>query len=375
MKMNMPNVMLKTAFIYCTLIVSILGGGFIQASVRTPHLNDKNKVDINVGIYAPFSDKSAFIGRNILAAMEMGRDQLKSSRINYTFYTLDELPNQSNVTQTLQKFITTHHINVLMTEGSENGLLIAPLARKNNILHFSLANDPAIADGKNNFLAWSPAYEQAAVLVEELQRKKVGQIGIITLKQPSSMVLTQSVMKQLQIHSSIKIAAYEQIDPGVKDVYRLIQRMEDKKPDMYFIMASPEDIEFIQSEMSKAHVNKPITSIIGRVTPQVMKVFDGQWYIDTHEMKAEFIQQFKTHYLNYPVTEAGYAFDVFHILNQSVTMVLKTKHGFSSKEVANQIHLLAKGTGVMGPFNLDKNGVLFTKSEIKTIKDGHVLTV
>ncbi|WP_238400365.1 ABC transporter substrate-binding protein [Legionella bononiensis] len=371
----MPNIMLKTGFIYCTLILSIIGGGFIQAAVRTPHLKDTTRVDINVGIYAPFANQSAFIGRNILAAMEMGRDQLKSSRINYTFYTLDELPNQSDVAQTLQKFITAHHINVLMTEGSENGLLVAPLARKNNILHFSLANDPAIADGKNNFLAWSPAYEQAAVLVEELQRKKVGQIGIITSKQPSSMVLTQSVMKQLQIHSAIKIAAYEQIEPGVKDVSRLIHKMEDKKPDMYFIMASPEDIELIQSEMSNAHVNKPITSIIGRVTPQVMKVFDGQWYIDTHEMKPEFIQQFKAQYLNYPVTEAGYAFDVFHILNQSVTMVLKTKHAFSSKEVANQIHILAKGTGVMGPFNLDKNGVLFTKSEIKTIKDGHVLTV
>lgn len=373
--MNMPKIVLKTALIYCAFIVSMIGGGIIQAAVRTPDLNDKTSVTVNVGIYAPFSNQSAFIGRNILAAMEMGRDQLKSSRIHYTFYTLDELSKQSNAAETLQKFVTTHHINVLVTEGSDNGLLAAPLARKNNILHFSLANDPAIADGKNNFLAWSPAYEQAAVLVEELQRKKIGQIGIITSKRPSSMVLTQSVIKQLQLHSAIKIAAYEQIEPGVKDVSHLIQSIEKKKPDLYFIMASPEDIEIIQSEMSHAHVNKPITSIIGRVTPQVMKVFDGQWYIDTHEMKPEFIQKFKEHYLNYPVTEAGYAFDVFHILNQSVAMVLKTKHHFSSKEVANQIHVLAKGTGVMGPFNLEKNGVLFTKSEIKTIKDGHVVTV
>lgn len=366
--------MLKISFIYCTLMLSFILGGISHSTASSTGFNDKSKVDINVGIYAPFSNKSAFIGRNILAAMEMGRDQLKSSRINYSFYTLDELPKQSNVTQTLQKFIDVHHINVLMTEGIQNGLMAAPLARKNNILHFSIANDPAIADGKNNFLAWSPASEQAAVLVNELKRKKVEQLGIITSTQPSSMVLTQSVIQQLKAHSSIKVSAYQQIESGEKNFSGLINNMEKKNPDLYFIMASPDEIELIQSGMNTAHVKKPITSIIGRVTPKVMKVFDGQWYIDTHEMKPEFIKQFKQEYLNHPVTEAGYAFDVFHILNQSVTMAIKTKHGFSSKELVNQIHILAKGVGVMGPFNLDKKGILFTESEIKTVKHGHILT-
>jgi branched-chain amino acid transport system substrate-binding protein len=55
-------------------------------------------------------------------------------------------------------------------------------------------------------------------------------------------------------------------------------------------------------------------------------------------------------------------------------MAMKSKHEFSSEEVAHQIHSLAKGTGVMGPYTLENNGVLLTESEIKTIKNGHVVT-
>lgn len=365
---------MKTPFINCVLILSMLWGGLTHAVVDSSSIKKNTKTEINVGIYAPFSDKSAFIGRNILAAMEMARDQFQSPQVSYSFFTLDTLSAQGKVTATLQKFIDTHHINVLISEGTENGLVIAPLATQNNILHFSMASDTSIADGTNNFLAWSPAYEQASVLIAELQRKKVKQIGIITTRKPSSMVLTQSVMKQLQAHSTIKVAAYKEIKPNETNVSGLINNMEETNPDLYFIMASPEEISHIHSEMVRSQVNKPITSIVDRVTPAVIKVFDGQWYIDAHEMKPEFIKQFKQEYLNYPVTEAGYAYDVFHILNQGITTALKSTGECSRKEIVKHIHALANGTGVMGPFTLQTNGVLLTKSEIKSIKNGHVVT-
>ncbi len=370
----MFNVLLKTVLVNGALILSMTCGGLAHAVADSTILNKNSKTEVHVGIYAPFSDKSAFVGRNILAAMEMVRDQLKSSPVNYSFYTLDVLPTRGKVKPTLQKFINAHHLDVLITEGTENGLLVAPLATQNNILHFSMASDSAIADGENNFLAWSPADEQASVLIEELQRKKVKQIGIITTKEPSSMVLTQSVMKQLQAHSTIKVSAYKEIKSNETHFSGLISKMEEKNPDLYFIMASPEEIGLIQSEMINANVNKPITSIVDRVTPAVMKVFDGQWYVDSHEMKPEFIKQFQQEYLNHPVTEAGYAYDVFQILNQGITMALKSQPEFSSKAIAQQIHALAKGNGVMGPFTLGTNGVLLTQSEIKTIKKGQVVT-
>lgn len=227
------------------LFAFLMLSGFCSAADRF----DKGAAmtTIHVGIYAPFSNKNAFIGRNMLAAMEIGRDQLKDSKINYSFYTLDQIPGNKNAAQVLQKFINVHHLNVLLTQGPENGLLVAPVARSNNILHFSLANEPKIADGKNNFLAWGSTAEHSTALVST--------------------------------------------------------------------------------------------------------------------MNPEFIQHFKQEYLNPPAALAGYTFDVFHLLNQSVVMAINTTHDFSSKQIANQIHLLAGKAGLMGALNLEKNGILYTRLE------------
>ncbi|RUR06254.1 amino acid-binding protein [Legionella sp. km772] len=336
---------------------------------------EKNSTEVHIGIYAPFSHKQAFIGRNILNAMEMARDKTHNDAIHYTFYTLDALPkNEAKMQVSLQKFIDTHKINVLVTEGSKNGLMVKPLAQKNNILHFSMASDPRIADGSHNFLAWSPDYEQAKVMVKTLQQKNIKEIALIATDEVSDQVLAKSVLKQIGKDSGIKIVLHEEIKADTTDYAPLIQKLKAKKPQLYLIMASPERIEKIQSAMSKAHIQKPITSIVDQVTPTVMRVFNGQWYVDTQAMPADFINEYQEINFNYPSTEAGYAYDVFNMVNASIEASLQKGSGFSLAALVQQIHLYAPGNGVMGPFNLNKQGVLYTQSEVKTIKDGQVFT-
>lgn len=243
--MNMNYFLSKIYTVLGAFFVLLVAVSFCDAAPGMDEAQDKTKMTINVGIYAPFSNESAYIGRNMLGAMEIARDQLKSSEINYEFYTLDKMPNNARTAKTVQKFIEAHHINVLLTEGTESGTLVAPLAKKNNIIHFCLTEDTIIADGKNNFKAQSPNHKQAAVL--------------------------------------------------------------------------------------------------------------------TQSMKPEFIAQFKQEYLSHPVSEAGYAFDLFHLLHSSALLALKTHSDFSSQAIATHLLALESGIGVMGRFNLDKNGVSYKK--------------
>lgn len=153
----MNPLLVKCTVVLGAFFVFILSG---NASLAQGKTEISTKTTINVGIYAPFSSKSAFIGRNMLGALEIARDQLKSSEINYEFYTLDVLPQnvKNSTAATLQKFIDMHHINVLITEGTKNGAIVAPLARKNNLVHFCLTTEEAMADGKNNFIAQNPKH-------------------------------------------------------------------------------------------------------------------------------------------------------------------------------------------------------------------------
>lgn len=210
--------------------------------------NSPTKKTINVGIYAPFTSDSAYIGRNILGAMEIARGQLNSSEIKYEFYTLDQQPDHAKAARTLQKFIDVHHINVLLTEGADNSSVVAPLAKKNNLIHFCLGCTGNLADGQNNFQAQSPNHQRGAAL--------------------------------------------------------------------------------------------------------------------TKTMKPEFVAQFKEEYFSHPVTEAGYAYDIFHLLNQSAVIAMKKDANFSSQAIANNLLALESSKGLMGTFSLDKKGVSYNKKTL-----------
>lgn len=134
------------------------------ASLSWAQSAPKEPVQIRVGIYAPFSNEQAFIGRNILGAMEMAEEQLAGSSIKYSFYTLDNAPESGVTAASLQKFIDRHQLSILVTQNAQSGAMAAPLAVKNNILHFNLAEKSSIADGTHNFVIWNADYQSAAVL-------------------------------------------------------------------------------------------------------------------------------------------------------------------------------------------------------------------
>ena len=246
---------MTTYFSKCGAILGVFVVMFITTGKGVnAHSNEltQKKTQINVGIYAPFSNESAFIGRNMLGAMELAYEQLKSPVVDYEFFTLDKLSNNIHQADLLQKFIEVHHINVLVTEGADSSALVAPLAQKNKLIHFCLTSEAINADGKNTFRTQSPNHKSAAVLNRAKQPK--------------------------------------------------------------------------------------------------------------------FIAQFKREYFSHPITEAGYAFDIFHLLNSSVVATMNNRTGFSSEAIAKQLLSLESGTGIMGLYHLDKKGVLYNKETLVASK-------
>jgi branched-chain amino acid transport system substrate-binding protein len=169
----------------------------------------KNPLVINVGIYAPFSNDQAFIGRNILGAMELARDRLSDNRAQYFFYTLDVLPpGEPGVTSTLQKFIETHHLNVLVTEGDPNGLMAAPLAKTNNMIHLSMASDPRIADKANNVLARSFEFSSEIGTGSTSKQKNIEQVSAVATD--VFTLLNKSILASSKDEQGLSVASIAQ---------------------------------------------------------------------------------------------------------------------------------------------------------------------
>lgn len=344
------------------LILSIY---LISPNIAYPQESPANPT-LAIGIYAPFSEKDPSMGKDILNAMQLAQSKFKPIKFNYIFFTLNP-SNSPDEKNRLQKFILDNKISALVSENSRGGLLASELARENKIIHFSIASDPKIADGEVNFLTWSPAYEQAAVMFNELKKLNINTLGIIRVQHPWADVITTDLMKQIKSKSQIKIILDEQFKLGTENFDPLINKLKTAKPDIYFIMTLPADIQKIVDKMRIAGIDTPVTAIIGTLTPSLEKTLAGQWYVNAIDMDPNFVKDFYHAYSRTPLTEAGYAYDVFNIVAKSFASSKVDSSIPSYKKVSKLIHA-QKGTGVMGKFYVEKNGIIFTKSVVKKIK-------
>lgn len=364
----MPNILSSLFSLYWLVGLYLFLVTQVFAAVPN-EATQRDKATVHIGIYAPFSNDQAFIGRNILGSMELARERLQSPLVDYSFYTLDQIPDKEHSIEVLQQFINTHHINVLLSGGQGNGKIAAFIAEKNNLIHFNLSNDPSIADGKNNFQIWSPSTEQAAVFVKELQQRQIKHIGVITSSCLRAQLATNSVLQEIQAHPSIHVTQLHHFKPGAQDFSDIVKKVKGVKADLLLIMAEPEEISSIQLRLKSEGIDVPITSIVERVTPAIMKVFNHQWYVDAHEMNKEFVKAYKASYSSHPVTEAGYAYDVFNILHRSAIEALKKENRLTLLSMTEKILAQSDKNGVMGPYNFNKKGMLYSQSEVKRVNN------
>lgn len=161
------NFFRKGLGILCTIITTMNSVHALNPSQPQPE-------KINIGIYAPFSSDSAYIGRNMLGAMEIARAQMPSAKVRYTFYTLDSATSSKSAAEVLQKFVMAHKINILMSEGDQNAVLVANVAKKNKLLHFCLGCAPQAVDG-NSFSTQTSSLPRGTVLKEARHAQFISQ--------------------------------------------------------------------------------------------------------------------------------------------------------------------------------------------------------
>lgn len=328
-----------------------------------------SKPVVRIGVYAPFSGPFAMVGHSMLNAMKLARFEFKNSPYLYRFYSLDQMAAGETEKKRLHAFIQKNKIAILISEGSVGGGLAKQAANDNQIIHFSLASDPAIADGKYNFLFWSPASEQATVMARQLVKKKIHTIGLVRVNHPWANVIGDALINALQ-KTPIKVVLNVKFEADTVNFTPIINQMKNSKADIFFFMGFQQNMVPWREAMLKAALKQPITGVIERLSPEVKQVFEGQWYVDTRDMNPDFIKRYQHHYQQIPVTEGGYAYDTFTMLAKSMN-----KAGLNASQLAQALHTLQKGNGVMGPFSVQTNGIIFSESVVKTIQNGQSIVL
>jgi ABC-type branched-subunit amino acid transport system substrate-binding protein len=323
----------------------------------------------HIVLYAPFSGEYQNVGESMRHAIALANETMMKKPMTYAVIDTDNV--LTNPKALLTTYVKTHKTDLIISEGSVNGLVAKYIAQQSHVLHFSLASDPLIADGQLSFLIWSPADVQATLVVNHLKKLGVQKIAFLRVNHLWADVIGSAVLKKLK-KTTIQVVMNDTFETNTADFTPYLSKISKLKPDIMYVMGFKPDMMHLYDDMQKNKISIPLTGVIERLSPAVKKLFNHQWYVDTRDMPSSFIEQYERKFNQPPVTEGAYTYMMMGLLNDMFRQLDKHSESMTPQHIASRLFTM-KGDSIMGAYYFRKNGILVTPSSIKTIRGNRVL--
>lgn len=346
------------------IIAALVAGGFAMSSSFA-----KSKETFKFGVIAPLTGNIAFIGDGMKEALALAVDQLGDTKYNYEILYEDDANDQKLAASAANKLTSIDKVNALMSLDSPSGNVVSPIATQKDVIHFGIAVDPNVAKGRNNFLHWTPAKQQAKLLMEELKRKNVKTLGLFgTVSQAGWKVYGEEVVKAAE-KAGIKVVTKQDFHDGTRDFRALIAKAKPSGPDMYVIEAPTPELEILVKQMREAGIDKALTGIETFEVSKELDLFEGYFYVSAVEPTSEYTQSFKAKFHKNPAICSGNAYDIFNMIVTTVEKIGKSKKP-TSEQIASELHRLTNYKGALGSLSIDESGMVLSAAQLKVVKNG-----
>jgi branched-chain amino acid transport system substrate-binding protein len=252
---------------------------------------------IKIGVIAPFSGDSSFLGKTFKEAADLAiRDiQSQPTRFRYEFIFEDDQYQGRLTNLAAQKLISQDHVSALSSVGSVAGNVIKPLAAKSGVLHFNDSFDTSIADGKTNFVHTTPPEVLARQWVSLAKEKGWKRVAIVEAVFQACKQTCDDMEKE-STGSGITLIRDFKVIPGERDFRTFILKIRQAKPDAVFIMTLLPEVDILGRQIREQEPKIPLTSvwsfdIVGDRTP-----FVGSYYVSTGAVERPFLLKYRAAY-------------------------------------------------------------------------------
>jgi len=357
--------MKKYIWVVVVIVVLILGAFVLSNNSPTP-VGEKQTVKI--GFSLPLTGDLAVLGESAKLAAELAKDNFGATKYNYEFIFEDDAFSPTKAASTVNKLIGLDKVNYIISFGSPAGNVIAPVAEKNKVIHFNvLASDPNVAKGDYNFIHWTPPYEEARVMVVELEKKNLTKVVLFGTNQPG-VIAVANAFKKAALGSKVTVISEQIFNGGEKDMRSYINKATLAKGDVFLILASSPELEVLTKQIKELGVKTPVTSIESFEFSNDTSLFNGLWYVGPATADEKFAQLFAKTGKN-PLFGSANMYDV---INMIITATEKGngKTIPAPEVLLSQINNLKDFKGALGILNFDNDGIVLSKAIVKIMKEG-----
>lgn len=367
MKITLKN------FIGSILCLAVLMFAIVAFRHGSPVVSGKPV--ITIGATLPLTGNLAFLGESYRDAINLALKDLPSAT-KYTYRVVfeDDGFDPKKAASAAQKLIDSDKADILFSFGSPAGNAMSPIAEARHIPHLNgIASDTNVANGVYNFVHWTPPYEEARELTEELRRQGITRIGILETNQPGTIAVGNAVRSALA-KTPIQVVSEERFTPGTKDFRSIISKVKNSGAEMYLLEATSPELEIVAKQMRELGVKEPFTSIEGFEFTDEPALFEGMWYVNAADPTADFVARFLKEYGHEPKLGAPNGYDAVSLIVFAVEHA-KSKTKPTSEEIVGQLNRISNFPGAVGTLNVDADGLIQSHATVRMITNGKPVTI
>ena len=331
--------------------------------------NDDRPV-VKIGVSFPLSGDMGNIGNVMKGAVEVAKQDLKKKdlRYNYTFVFEDNFLEIKRAALVNQKFFNVDNVDAIIDFSSVVGLTTSPVAEKNKVIHISAnASNPAVADGKYNFIHWTQPKYEVEKLAEKIIKDKFNNIVMFVGNDPGWFEMAQFLQKRLKEHK-IKFTEFR-TNNQERDFNLLLKKAALTKPELYVLFEYSPSLDIILKRLKEIKNTVPVTSVEAFSFLDDKTVIEGFWYTDAAELQPEYIDKFTSYNKSKNIFSVGNAYD-------AVMLIVEAFEQAETKDTAiDELLKIKKYNGVVGKVQQDENGIFNSNAVLKKVVNGEPVVI
>lgn len=345
------------------LILLIVGALFTILTYSGSASADSEILKMKIGIIIPQSGEAANYGVTIRQGMELAYKSLQAEMREQIELKYDDDGLDPKRTISAFNALLAWGANAVVNFSSATAHAIAPLAEKSKIPLIAIASDPAVVKTrKYSFLHWVSSEAEARMAAEELARRNLSTIAIVSTEHAGTLAIVESLTK---IIGNAKTVLSESYAYDVRDFRSTINRIKARKPSAVALVLLPGQCSIFAKQLKQSgYKGETFGFEMMSDTSEVKAAagaLDGIWYVDGYAGTPEFLAAYKQNFgADAGLYGAANGYDIINLLVSAWSKGLQT-----GSQIAEHLATLKDYRGACGEYSATGDNRFTLKAEIK----------
>ncbi|MCI5066466.1 ABC transporter substrate-binding protein [bacterium] len=307
---------------------------------------------VKIGVIVPLTGNMTFVGEDVKNGFLLAQERKSDSQHNYQIIFEDNALDLKRTASAAQKLLHVDQVDVVVSLWPPAARVVAPMAERAKVLHYTIAWDPAIAEEYHYTLSHQSMVDShVRETLNLLEKKKFKTAAFFQLNEAGFNIGTDVMLSEAENYG-VEFIEKVIFDPSQKNFRSEITKAASKNPDVYLIWAVYPETEIIIKQLREQGINTPVTGFFDVV--QNYELIEGTTFVSEISATEKFQKLYRERFKQEFKLKAPNAYDIFNLLVRSYETSPERK--LDADSVITQLKSIENFPGAVGKISIDSSG-------------------